>query len=232
MIDRAAATFLIVALASAGIAPASASESAAAPQMNTGHTANRSPKTATVSPTADQIEASNVIGANVQNATGADIAKIADLLIDRHRAVAALAIVAPEGSKSFGRGTSAIAWSGLRFQPRPTPHFVTRLSARELAAGSALVEQAKTGGGYYDLKTDLLGRQVAGPDGAPLGHVQNVVLTLGKGVSWRWSSTLAASSASAPTTTRWHGMPPSLNSARAAPQFASLSPKRRSKGHR
>ena len=43
MIDRAAATFLIVALSSAGIAPSCAAESAAVPQMNTGHTANRSP---------------------------------------------------------------------------------------------------------------------------------------------------------------------------------------------
>jgi hypothetical protein len=89
MIIRAAATFLIVALTCAGVAPASAAESAA-PQMDSGHTANRSPKTPTVSPTADQIEASNVIGANIQNASGADIAKIADLQIDRHSAVAAL----------------------------------------------------------------------------------------------------------------------------------------------
>lgn len=180
MIDRAAAMLLILALTCAGAAPAVAAESAA-PQMNTGHTANRAPKTPTVSPTADQIEASNVIGANVQNATGADIAKITDLLIDRRSALAALAVVAPEGGRSFGHGASAIAWNSLRLDPRPTPHFVTRLSGRELAAGSASIEQAKAGGGYYDLKTDLLGKNVVDAKGGSVGHVQNVVLTLGTG---------------------------------------------------
>ncbi|MGH7117325.1 MAG: PRC-barrel domain-containing protein [Stellaceae bacterium] len=181
MTDRAVATLVILALACAGVAPASAAESAATPQMNTGHTTNRSPKTAAVSPTAEQIEASNVIGATVQDENGATVAKIADLIVDRRSGAAALAIVTPAGSTSFDHGKSAIAWSSLRFEPRPTSHFVTRLSGQVLAAGGALAEQAKTGKTYLDVKTNLLGKEVVGADGASLGHVHDLVLTLGTG---------------------------------------------------
>ncbi|HEY3909080.1 MAG TPA: PRC-barrel domain-containing protein [Stellaceae bacterium] len=181
MTDRAVAALLTLALSCAGAVPLAAAQSAAAPQMNTGHTANRSPKTSAVSPTADQIEASKVIGATVEEANGATVAKIADLIVDRRSGAATLAIVAPAGNQSFDHGQSAIAWSSLRFEPRPTPHFVTRLSGQTVAAGGALVEQGKNGKAYFDVKNDLLGKEVVGAHGASLGHVHDVVLTLGTG---------------------------------------------------
>jgi sporulation protein YlmC with PRC-barrel domain len=180
MIQRLLAALLIATLAAAAAGEAAAAESAVAPQMNTGMT-NRSPKTSAVSPKADQISASNVIGADVENSSGAIIAKITDLVIDRRSNAAALAVIAPAGGNSFDHGTSAVAWSSLQYEPRPTPHFATRLDPRALAGGSSLVQQAKTGTGYYDVKTDLLGKPVVGADGASIGHIHNVVVTFGTG---------------------------------------------------
>ncbi|HEY3908544.1 MAG TPA: PRC-barrel domain-containing protein [Stellaceae bacterium] len=179
MIKNTLAALLIAALPCAVASQALAAESTT-PQMNNGHT-NRPPKTSVVSPAADQIAASNVIGADVQDAQGAIIAKITDLIVDRRSGAAALAIVEPAGGNSFDHGKSAIAWGSLRFEPRPTPHFVTALGHEAMAAGAALVEQAKTGDQYYDVKTDLLGKPVVGAGGATLGHVQDLVLTFGTG---------------------------------------------------
>ena len=47
--------------------------------------------------------------------------------------------------------------------------------------GSALVEKAKTGASYEDVKNNLLGKEVVGRDGAQIGHVQDLVLTFGSG---------------------------------------------------
>jgi sporulation protein YlmC with PRC-barrel domain len=179
MTDRVLATFLIFVLSCAGIT-AAAAQSPATPHMNTGFTANRSPKTPTVSPTADQIETSNVIGANVQDAKGTIIAKVGDLVIDR-KSGAALAIISSLGGRQFPQGKSAVAWSSLQFEAQPVPHFVTRLDQQALASGSALVEQAQTSKAYYDVKNDVIGKPVIGADGKTLGHVQNLVLTLGTG---------------------------------------------------
>ena len=74
MIKNACAILLVVAMAGLTGGAAGAAPSTAAPQMNTGLTANRAPKRATVSPTARQIEATKVIGATIQNASGADVA--------------------------------------------------------------------------------------------------------------------------------------------------------------
>ncbi|MFZ3235922.1 MAG: PRC-barrel domain-containing protein [Stellaceae bacterium] len=180
MIKQPLAALLIATLAAGAAGEAIAAESSVAPQMNTGLT-NQPPKTSAVSPAADQISATNVVGANVENASGAVIAKITDLVIDRRSNAAAVAIIAPAGGNLFGHRKSAIAWSSLRYDPRPNPHFATALDRQALAAGTSLVEQAKTGTGYYDLKTDLLGKPVVGPDGQPVGHVQNLVLTFGSG---------------------------------------------------
>ncbi|MGH7046391.1 MAG: PRC-barrel domain-containing protein [Stellaceae bacterium] len=180
MIKQTLATLLVVAMASAVSTAAAAAQSAITPQMNTGHTANRSPETPAVSPTADQIGASDVIGAAVENGNGAIVAKISDITIDRQTG-AALVIVAPAGKKPFGTANSAVVWNSLRFDPRPTPHFVTRLDGRALAAGRALAEKATAEGAYYDIKTDLLGKEVVGADNAPLGHVHDLVMTLATG---------------------------------------------------
>lgn len=179
MIQRTLAALLIAGLAAA-VGQALAAESAVAPKMNNGLT-NRPPKTSAVSPAADQIAVSNVIGADVEDASGATIAKITDLIVDRRNAAAALAIVSPAGGNAVDRGKSAIAWGSLRFEPRPTPHFATGLSRDAVAAGHGLVEKVKTGTGYYDVKTDLLGKEAVGADGASLGHIQNLVLTFGTG---------------------------------------------------
>ena len=58
---------------------------------------------------------------------------------------------------------------------------MTRLGDGQLATGSALAETAKTGGGYADVKTEILGKKVVGADGASVGHVQDLVLTFGTG---------------------------------------------------
>lgn len=180
MIKQTLATLLVVALASAVGVGTAAARSTATPQMNTGHTANRAPETPAVSPTAGQIGASDAIGAAVENGDGAIVAKISNIAIDRQTG-AALVILAPAGKKPFADADSAVAWNRLRFDPRPTPHFVTRLDGRALAAGHALAEKAKAGGAYYDIKTDLLGKEVVGADGASLGHVHDLVLTLAAG---------------------------------------------------
>lgn len=180
MIQQTLAALLIAGLAATVGGQALAAESVVAPKMNNGLT-NRPPKTSAVSPTADQIAVSNVIGADVEDASGATIAKITDLVVDRRSAAAAVAIVAPAGGNAADHGKSAIAWGSLRFEPRPTPHFVTRLSRDAVAAGHGLVEKVKTGNGYYDVKTDLLGKEALGADGASLGHVENLVLTFGTG---------------------------------------------------
>ena len=45
----------------------------------------------------------------------------------------------------------------------------------------ALVEKAKNSRSYYDVKKDLLGKEVLGAGGAQLGHVQDLVVTFGTG---------------------------------------------------
>lgn len=180
MINALSAALLIAAVPFVLGGQALAAATTTPPQMNTGHT-NAAPKTPTVSPSADQIRASNAIGADVENTAGAIIAKITDLVVDRRSNAVALAIVEPAGGNSFDHGKSAIAWSSLKFEPRPTPHFATRLGREAFDSGAPLAEQAKTGSDYYDVKADLLGKDVVGPNGAALGQVHDLVLSFGNG---------------------------------------------------
>jgi sporulation protein YlmC with PRC-barrel domain len=181
MIKQALAALLTVTLGFALAGEGLAAETSVAPKMYNGLT-DRPPKTWTVSPAADQIAASNVIGADIKSANGNTIAKITDVIIDRHLDAAAVAVIAPAGTKPFDNGKqSAVAWSSLKFEPRPTPHFATKLDQKALDAGTALVERAKTSNAYFDVQKDLLGKPVVGPDGHQFGHVQNVVLTFGTG---------------------------------------------------
>jgi sporulation protein YlmC with PRC-barrel domain len=181
MIQRTLAVLLIVAAAAAVSAKVVAAQNPVVPEMYTGHT-NRPPKTFAVSPTANQITANHVIGADIKNADGDTIAKISDIIIDRNNSTAAVAIIAPAGSKPFDHGRqSAVAWSSLKFEPKPIPHFATRLNQTTLDGGAALVAKAKNSRSYYDVKADLLGKDVVAPDGAQLGHVQDLVVTFGTG---------------------------------------------------
>ena len=183
MIQRLLLTFLVATIAAALTGEARAADSSVTQQMNSGFT-NPAPKPSlaknAVSPTADQITATNAIGADVRDPNGTT-AKITDISVDRHTGAAAVAIIALSGGKSFDHGKSAIAWSSLRFVPGPTPHFVTRLDQQALNAASSLVGPAKNGADYLDVKRDLLGKEVVGPNGNSLGHITNLVLTFGTG---------------------------------------------------
>ena len=181
MMQRTLAGLLIVAAAAAVSGKVVAAQNPVAPDMYTGHT-KRSPKTFAVSPTANQITATHVIGADIKNADGDTIAKISDIIIDRNNSTAAVAIITPAGSKPFDHGKqSAVAWSNLKFEPKPIPHFATRLDQSALDAAAALVEKAKNSRSYYDVKKDLLGKEVVGAGGTQLGHVQDLVVTFGTG---------------------------------------------------
>lgn len=184
MTQKILTALLVATVAAALTGEARAANSSVTQQMNSGFT-SPTPKNAiaknAVSPNPDQIAAKSVIGDDVKDAGGHTIAKITDLIIDQRSGAVALAIIEPAGGKSFDHGKSAIAWSSLRFVPAPTPHFVTSVDQRALNAGSALVEQTKTGGDYLDVKKDLLGKEVTGREGARLGHIKDLVLTFGNG---------------------------------------------------
>jgi sporulation protein YlmC with PRC-barrel domain len=149
--------------------------------MYSGYT-QRQPQQWAVSPAPNQTTVTDVIGADVKNAAGTTIAKIVDILIDPYNATAGVAILTSAGAQPFDHGKdSAVAWSSLSFDPRPTPHFTTRLNEAALDAGTSLVGKAKASASYLDVKKGLLGKEVIGPDGAAIGHVQNLVLTFGSG---------------------------------------------------
>ena len=132
MMQRTLAALLIVTAAAAAGGEALAAGNPVAPDMNNGLT-NQEPKTFAVSPAANQITATHVIGADIKNGAGTTIAKITDIIIDPHLGTAAMAIIAPAGSKPFDQGKrSAVAWSSLQFQPRPTPHFVAKLDRTDV----------------------------------------------------------------------------------------------------
>jgi sporulation protein YlmC with PRC-barrel domain len=189
MIKQALAALLTVTLGFALAGEGLAAETSVAPNMHNGFSntppeksAVRPPEKPAVSPTADQTDAKDVIGADIKNANGTTIAKITDIIIDRRMGMAAVAVIAPAGAKPFDNGKkSAVAWTSLQFEPRPIPHFATKLDQKALDAGTASVEQAKTGDSYFDIKKDLLGKPVVGPNGDQLGDVQNVVLNLRTG---------------------------------------------------
>ena len=134
MRKEALAVLLSVGLMLPAAREAGAAETSAAPQMYSGYS-HRQPEKWAVSPTANQIVTSDVIGADLKNAGGTTIAKIADLVIDPRSEAAGIAIITPAGRQPFDHGkNSAIAWSSLQFEPTPTPHFVTRRDEAALMA--------------------------------------------------------------------------------------------------
>ena len=157
-----------------------AAEPAAEPRMNTGYT-NVAPRKPTVSETADQIRARSAIGAVVKNESGTVVAKINDLIVNRSNGTVELAILIPADRISADKRRTTVAWSSLRFEGKPTPHFVTSLSPQELAAGTSFKQQAESRDDFYDVKTDLLGKSVTGSDGSHLGKIQDLVLSFGDG---------------------------------------------------
>ena len=156
MIDRAASIALIFSLACTLPAVSSAAEPAAEPQMNTGYT-NRAPRTPTVSENADQIRASKAIGAAVRDTSGAEVAKIGDLIVNRKTGTIDVAILEVTGGMASKHHRATVAWNSLKFEGEPTPHFVTALSPQTLAASTSFKTQAESRDDFYDVKTDLLG---------------------------------------------------------------------------
>jgi sporulation protein YlmC with PRC-barrel domain len=148
--------------------------------MNTGYT-NRAPRTPTVSENADQIRASQAIGAAVRDTSGAEVAKIGDLLVNKKDGAVDIAILNPAGGTDFKHHRATVAWNSLKFEGSPTPHFVTALSPQALAASTSFKGQAESRDDFYDVKTDLLGKKATGSDGADLGKIKDLVLTFGDG---------------------------------------------------
>jgi sporulation protein YlmC with PRC-barrel domain len=157
-----------------------AAEPAAEPQMRPGYT-NAPATTPTVALTADQILASQAIGTQVRDRNGSVVATVGDLLVNRKNGAVELAVLDQAGGVSFKNGRTTVAWESLKFDGKPTPHFMTALSPEALASGVSFKGQAKTSKAYYDVKTDLIGKKVVGARGADLGKIQDVVLTFGSG---------------------------------------------------
>ena len=105
---------------------------------------------------------------------GCVVAKINDLIVNRSNGTVELAILTPAERISADKRRTTVAWSSLRFEGKPTPHFVTSLSPQELAAGTSFKQQAESRDDFYDVKTDLLGKSVSGSDGSHLGKIQDL----------------------------------------------------------
>ena len=175
MINRASC-LLLFGLACAIPVQAFAAEPAAEPQMYTGYT-NRAPRTPTVAATADQITAARAIGDEVRDNGGTLVAKIGDLIVNRKDGTVEAAILDLVGGASLNNDRATVAWSSLQFEGKPTPHFVTALSAQALASGTSFKQQAVDRNNLYDVKSDLLGKTAVGSGGAELGHIKDLVFT-------------------------------------------------------
>ena len=108
-------------------------------------------------------------------------AKIGDLIANKKDGTVDVAILNPAGGMAFKHHRATVAWSTLKFDGKPTPHFVTALSPQALAASTSFKGQAESRDDFYDIKTDLLGKKVTGSDGADLGKINDLVLTFGDG---------------------------------------------------
>ena len=175
MINRASC-LLLFGLACAIPVQAFAAEPAAEPQMYTGYT-NRAPRTPTVAATADQITAARAIGDEARDNGGTLVAKIGDLIVNRKDGTVEAAILDLVGGASLNNDRATVAWSSLHFEGKPTPHFVTALSAQALASGTSFKQQAVDRNNLYDVKSDLLGKTAVGSGGAELGHIKDLVFT-------------------------------------------------------
>ena len=180
MTDRAASIALMFSLACTLPAISFAAEPAAEPQMYTGYT-NRAPRTPTVAETADQIRASQAIGSVVRDTSGAEVAKIGDLIVNKKDGAVDVAILNPAGGVGLKDHRATVAWNSLKFDGKPTPHFVTALSPQALAASASFKGQAESRDDFFDVKIDLLGKKVTGSDGADIGKISDLVLTFGDG---------------------------------------------------
>lgn len=181
MINRTGLHFALAVAAVCAFSAASlAAEPAAEPPMMPGYP-NQPAATPTVKLTPDQIRAGNAIGSEVRNPDGAVIAKIADLYVNRKDSAVELASLVPDNSPAFKNGRTTVAWTSLRFQGKPTPHFVTALSTQALVNGTAFKQQAVDEKSYYDVKADLLGKQALGANGKNIGKIGDVVFNFENG---------------------------------------------------
>jgi sporulation protein YlmC with PRC-barrel domain len=150
------------------------------PQMDIGYT-DRPPRTPTVSEKNDQIRASAAIGAKVRDTNGVELGKIEDLVAGRKNGAVEFAILNLASGVLGNTGRTATAWAHLFFEAAPTPHFVTSLSREALAAGSSFEQQQKDRDDFFHIKADLLGKKAVGADGANLGEIEDLVVTLVSG---------------------------------------------------
>lgn len=175
MNGKIASAALAVALCAGPVAAGAASSAHMAPNPARGAAGS----TPTVTESAGEIQASKVIGASVRASDGKNIAKISDLLVNAGRGVVQLVVLKPAGGNF--RHRIAVAWTSLKFEPTPTPRFVTALSPKALAAGTPVHGHGGAKRGTYDVKKDLLGQKAVGANGKALGHIRNLVLRLHSG---------------------------------------------------
>lgn len=182
MIAKASVAALALACTLAG--PAFAAPPTAAPNMAGGHVAPGAGRTQAVTERANQIRANKVFGLSLREPGGKTAAVITDLIVEARQGAVAFAVLKPSGADAYKGGRVTVPWSRLKFQPTPTPRFVTALSPQALSsAPSFKAFEQKAGGnaGYYEVKKDLLGQKAVGPHGQPLGQIRNLVFDLGSG---------------------------------------------------
>lgn len=174
MIEKTAAAAVTALLLLAG-GSALAATPPAAPPMSNGNTYGRGPKTPTVAPSPTELRAGKVIGTEVHDAYGKPLAKIRDLILDRRTGRITLAILKATGGHSFKHDRVTVAWHSLHFTARPTPRFFTRLSPQAVANGTPFRKRAEHRRSLYDVKDELLGKQVLGSGGKPVGDIADLV---------------------------------------------------------
>jgi sporulation protein YlmC with PRC-barrel domain len=122
----------------------------------------RAPRQHVAAEAGDQIRASDAIGNEVRGAGGKGLGKIENLYLARGTGTVDLALVAGK----------PLAWSDLRFEARPAPHFVVGETKDDRdKASTATIDKDR----YLDVKA-LLGEDVLGADGKKLGTVADLVL--------------------------------------------------------
>lgn len=207
---------LCLAFLLAAVAPAAAQQA----PMPSGET-QRVPRQHVVAEAGDQIRARDALGAVVRGADGATLGKIENLYLSRDSGAVDLAVV--DGAP--------LAWANLRFEGRPTPHFIAEAAKRDLANAPKVDPDQ-----YVDARA-LLGADVLGPDGAEVGTLSDLVLRFEGGVP---AALLVAPQRGAPKENLLTSSPGTRRSRsfenerlrialdaealRARPQFATMAP--------
>lgn len=207
---------LCLALLLAAAAPAAAQQ----PPMPSGGT-ERAPRQHVVAEAGDQIRARDALGADVRGARGDTLGTIENLYLSRDSGSVDLALV--DGAP--------VAWTTLRFQGRPAPHFVAAETKRDLANAPNVDKD------HYVEARALLGADVLGPDGEAVGTLSDLVLRFEGGAPAALLVALErnAPKENPPRVVAWNEARPRLDNdqvrialdaeaLRARPQFATMAP--------